>query len=169
MAIGALRCLLMGTLILLGCFRSSEATIQADPPAQSPPTGTTRLPRLGGRKIAPYRCKVDLATGKTELDLPKDLEKDEEAVWNDLSEQISRDGHTFQILIEDNKNKKKGGIPGFPDWVRVSISELDNETKKIIRTIPIQEFQGEHEGHGVRALILKDGKIRFWMQFWVND
>src|ERR1041384_742175 len=78
-----------------------------------------------------------------------------------------RDGHTFQVVMVDNKKERKGGIPGFPDRVRVSISEVDDHTKKILRSIPVQEFEGEHEQQGPRALILKGGKIRFWMQFWV--
>jgi hypothetical protein len=165
-----LKHLLTATLLLTGCSRSSsEATVQADPQAEVAPPGTTRLPRLGGHKTAAYRCTIDTVTGKAEVDLPKDLEKDEEAAWNDLSEQISRDGHTFQVVMADNKKERKGGIPGFPDRVRVSISEVDARTKKLLRSIPVQEFQGEHERHGPRALLLKEGKIRFWMQFWVND
>lgn len=146
-----------------------ERKTRADASAQAPAIGSTKLPRLGGRQVAPYRCTVDLHAGKVGIDHPKDIDKDEEAVWNDLAEKISRDGHTFQIIMEDNQKTKKGGIPGFPDWVRVSLVEIDDKTKKVIRTIPIQEFQGEHERHGPRALILKDGKIRFWMQFWVDD
>jgi hypothetical protein len=134
------------------------------------PAGTTTFPRVGGRKVVPFRCRVDLATGRVAVDRPRDLEKDEAASWDELSAKISRGGRTYQILIEDNKAKTMKELPPrYPDCVRVSIAEFDDRTRERIRTLPVQEFQGEHEDHGPRAFILKDGALRFWMEFWTND
>jgi hypothetical protein len=38
-----------------------------------------------------------------------------------------------------------------------------------VRTIPVQEFTGDHEGAAARAMTIKDGVARFWMEFWMLD
>lgn len=135
--------------------------------------GTTWLPRLGGRQVAAYRCTIDLKTGTTELDQPRDYSEYEQAAQNKPADHISWEGRTYQILMEDNKGghpkKPEGTVPWFPDWVRVSLNEIDENSPKVLWTIPVQEFRGQHERHAVRALLIKEGKIRFWMSFWVDD
>lgn len=140
-------------------------------PSEAFDAGTTTFQRVGGRRVERFRCTVDLETGKAEVDRSDQVDQ---ARWNDLREQVSQSGRTCKVVVEDNKRSRKvpageGGIPGFPDRVRVRIVEIDDATHEIVRSIPVQEFHGEHEKHGPRALSLKDRSLRFWMEFWTLD
>jgi hypothetical protein len=112
---------------------------------------------------------MDLGTGKIEVTQPKDREDDEKAVWDNLDKEIVKNGRAYRVTYEDNARKPDRKSPGLPDWVRVSVVESDERGGDILRTIPVQDFRGEHERHGHRALLLKDGILRFWIEFWTND
>jgi hypothetical protein len=116
-----------------------------------------------------FRCKIDLGTGKVELTQPRDPKDDELAAWDSLAKEIAKDGRLYRVTFEDNAGKPELTSLGLPDWVRVSVVELDEQSGAVLRIIPVQDFRGEHERHGNRALVLKAGVLRFWIQFWSDD
>ncbi len=136
------------------------------PAAQEPPVaeGTTLLPYLGARQVASCRCTVDLPSGKVEVLPSTRSDVESEPGWNDLSDRTTREGRTYRVFLEADGGKHQF----FPSLVRVSVLESDSRTGTPIRSIPVQEFRGTHEDHGVRALSLTSGRLRFHVQFWVN-
>lgn len=145
--------LLAMVALLAGCRPE-----QADPPV---PAGTTHLPSLGARQVASYRCTVDLVSGNVEVLPTTRSDMESEPGWNDLSDRKTLGGRTFRIVIGHNGKKHQF----FPDRVLVSVVATSGAS---VRTLRVQEFLGAHENHGPRALTLSEGRLRFFMQFWVN-
>ena len=107
------------------------------------------------------RCAVDLRSGSTTIERPTSLSAVEESLWNQRPSQALREGRLYQVVI-DRTRTSKGGLT---DRARVSLRELDCGTGELLRTIPVQEFRGDHECAGAHALTMKDGTLRFWVEF----
>jgi len=135
----------------------------------TPPIGTTTFPPVGGRRVVPCRCRIDLGTGMIQVTQPKDLEDDESAVWKSPAKEIVKNGRRYRVTLEDRTSERDRASSGLSDWVRVSVVESDERTGAILRKLPIQDLRGKHERHDGRALVLKDGVLRFWIQFWTDD
>lgn len=107
------------------------------------------------------RCAVDLRTGAVTIQHPPV----EETLWKQQTTQAMAEGRLYQVVI-DRRRSKKGG---FTDRARVSLRETDNGTGDLVRSIPVQEFTGDHEGAAARAMTIQNGVARFWMEFWMLD
>ena len=107
------------------------------------------------------RCAVDLRTGTVTIDRPPV----ENALWKQQTTQALSEGQIYQVVVERRRTTKGG----FTDRARVSLRVTDSGTGDPVRTIPVQEFTGDHEGAAARAMTIKDGVARFWMEFWMLD
>jgi nicotinamidase-related amidase len=127
--------------------------------------GKIVLPRLGGRRVASYRCGVDLTTGQAEVVfLEKLVSEEDDLLWKDMRKDVSIGGRTFTIRIEDIKGDGLGS-----NWARVSVVEVDGKDGTLLRTIPVREFAGGHGKHGFRGLALKGDRLSVFVSFWRDD
>jgi hypothetical protein len=126
--------------------------------------GAIVLPRMGARRVASYRCGVDLTTGKADVAVLK-LAPEEEDQWNDMRKDVLIGSRTFTVRIEDNRKRYERA----PNWARVSVVEVDGKDGKPLRTIPVREFVGGYERHGFRGLALKGDRLSVFVSFWVDD
>jgi hypothetical protein len=113
-----------------------------------------------GRRVASYRCTVDLWSGRTVVERPGALDPVEQALWSSQAAQGLREGRRYEVVLEDI---------GPNERTRVLVRVTDGGTGELRRTIPVQEFRGFHDGAGVRALVLRDGIARFWTEFWILE
>lgn len=121
---------------------------------------TTTLPRIGGRQIVLYRCNVDLRSGRASIERPAALDTVEEGLWEKKLTGGLQEGRRYEIILEEKRSKERA---------RFVVRETDGGTGEPLRTIPVQEFRGFHDGTCARAVTFKDGQIRFCAEFWVND
>jgi hypothetical protein len=143
-----------------GCGGSSTPTKRA-----MALEGVMQLPPSKGGQVATYRCSIDLSTGKAEVSDRRRTGTDEEAVWNKMSPRLRNDDRTLEIVFEENEKATKGAAA---DWALVSVVESD-AAGKILRKIPVQEFWGAFDSHTQRALMMKDGRFQFFVQFWTAE
>lgn len=94
------------------------------------------------------------------IDRPAALDAVDESLWEQKTTGGVREGRRYEIVLENKRSK---------DQARFLVRETDSGTGEPLRTIPVQEFRGFHDGTCARALSFKDGQIRFWAEFWVND
>ncbi|HXX92410.1 MAG TPA: hypothetical protein VEN81_02175 [Planctomycetota bacterium] len=144
----------------LGC--SSDRNLpQAE---ESPPPGTTRLPPLGARQVRAFRCDLEVSTGRVKVEPVSRLTKDEEDAWKNPSRELFEGNRSFKVESEDNRV----GHAWMPDWVRVTVNEF-GERGRPVRTLPVRIFQGAHDGRAIRGLRMDGERLRFFMEFWVDD
>jgi hypothetical protein len=130
-----------------------------------PLEGVIQLPPSKGGQVATYRCTIDLSTGKAEVSDRRRSGADEEAVWNKMSPRLRNNDRTLEIVFEENDKATKGAPA---EWALVSVVESD-AAGKILRKIPVQEFWGAFDSRTQRALMMKDGRFQFFVQFWTAE
>jgi hypothetical protein len=123
--------------------------------------GTTSLPKIGARQVRSYACDVDLSSGAAEV--APVLQADEASRANRSLELYGK-SRSFKVSVDDNRI----GHAWEESWVRVSVHEF-GENGIYLRTIPVQVFLGAHDQHAVSGLGLKDGRLRFVVEFWTDD
>jgi hypothetical protein len=143
-----------------GCGGSSALAKRA-----MPMEGVIQLPPSKGGQVATYRCTIELATGKVEVTDRRRSGADEEAVWNQMSARLHNNDRSLEIVFEENEKATKGDAA---DWALVSVVESD-AAGKFLRKIPVQEFWGAFDSHAQRALMMKDGRFQFFVQFWTAE
>jgi len=131
----------------------------------------TRFQPIGGRQMRSFHCTLDLATGKA-IVVPAG--NPESPPGDGERESLVEAGQRYRVVLEDNSKDlaSKAGMTGLglnSDRVQVSVEVSSESTRKVIRSLPVQEFQGNHEEHVVRSLKLKDGTLTFWIQFWTLE
>jgi len=126
---------------------------------------STPIPPIGGRRLGLVRCTVDLRSGVTGIERPPMTTAMEDSLWSNPSPQAMKEGRIYQVVIERRRSKKSG----FTDRARVCLRETDGGTGDLVRIIPVQEFTGDHEGAGPRAMSVQGSTVRFWMEFWMLD
>jgi hypothetical protein len=128
-----------------------------------PMDGVAELPAAKNQQVATYRCSLNLASGQAEVGPGKRMGKDEEAAWKILSSKLKQGNVTYEVVIEDEKAGKS------TDWAMVTVLETETGSGKVIRKLPVYEFWGAHDRHSPRALMMKDGHLQFFVQFWTAD
>ncbi len=123
--------------------------------------GTTSLPHIGARQVRSYRCDVDLSSGAAEVAPVLQVDEDSRA---NRSPELYGKSRSFKVSIDDNRI----GHAWEESWVRVSAHEF-GENGSYLRTIPVQVFLGAHDQHAVSGLGMKDGRLRFVVEFWTDD
>jgi len=134
-------------------------------PATKSPThmeGVAELPPAETQQIATYRCSVDLQSGKCDVKMDRRSGPDEEAAWNNLSPRIKQGNRAYEVSVEVNGKNAKGPM----DWAFVTVLETDTDSGKLLRKIPVYEFWGKYDRQISRALLFKDGRLQFFVQFW---
>ena len=127
-----------------------------------PLEGVVQLPPSKGGQVATYRCTIDLATGKADVNPGRRSGPDEEAAWNKMSPRLRKGEGSLEIVFEENEKDPKAAAQ---DWALVSVVETD-AAGKVLRKLPVREFWGAFDSHTQRALMLKDGRFQFFVQFW---
>jgi hypothetical protein len=105
---------------------------------------------------------VDLATGQSDVHPGRRSGKEEEAAWKLLSPRLKQDERTYEVLIEHSEKNAQGHV----DWALVSLLETDTASGKLLRKISVYEFWGAHDRGAARGLMMKDGRLQFFVQFW---
>lgn len=123
--------------------------------------GVIQLPPPKAKQVATYRCMVDLSTGQSEVREDKRTGKAEETAWKSVSPKIKHEARTYEVVIEQGEKNKKGAT----DWAFVTVVEKD-AAGNVLRKIPVQEFWGAHDSQTPRALMMKEGRFQFFVQFW---
>lgn len=126
--------------------------------------GVVQLPPPKAKQVATYRCSVDLATGQSEVREDRRTGKAEEAAWKSVSPRIKHEARTYEVVIEQGEKNKKGAT----DWAFVTVVESDS-AGNVLRKLPVQEFWGAHDSQTPRALMMKDGRFQFFVQFWPTE
>jgi hypothetical protein len=130
-----------------------------------PMEGVAELPAPKTRQVATYRCSVDLQTGQGDVKAGQRSGKDEEAAWKNLSPRIKQGSRSYEVFVEENEKNAKGSI----DWAFVTVLETESGSGRLLRKIPVYEFWGNHDRQAPRALMIKDGHLQFFIQFWTAD
>jgi hypothetical protein len=124
--------------------------------------GVLQLPPPKSQQVATYRCTIDLATAKADVQPGKRSGAEEEAAWNNLSTKLKSADLVYEVVIEENAKSAKGTN----EWSLVTLLETQVSTGKLLRKISVQEFWGVHDRHAARGLRMKDGHVHFFVQFW---
>lgn len=124
--------------------------------------GALQLPVAKTKQVATYRCRVDLQTGEIEVREDRRTGRDEEAAWKSLSSKLKDGEKAYEVVIEQGEKNAKG----LTDWAMVTVIETESATGRQIRKIPVHEFWGAHAMQTPRALMMKDGRFQFFVQFW---
>jgi hypothetical protein len=130
-----------------------------------PMEGVAELPPPKTRQIATYRCSVDLQNGQSDVKIGQRSGKDEEAAWKNLSPRIKQGSRAFEVFVEENEKNAKGST----DWAFVTVLETEAGSGRLLRKIPVYEFWGGYDRQAPRGLMLKDGHLQFFIQFWTAD
>jgi hypothetical protein len=149
-------------LIVLAALAVAGCGSPAKPPTQM--EGVAELP---GSKVpvVTYRCSIDLATGRTDVQPGHRTGKEEEAAWKNLSPSLKKDHIAYEVLVEQGEKNAKGAA----DWALVTVLETDADSGKVLRKFPVYEFWGAHDRGSPRALMVKEGRLQFFVQFWPAD
>lgn len=150
---------LVAALGAWGCGGSSAPAKRA-----MPMEGVVQLPP-SKNGVATYRCTIDLSTGKSEVSERRRSGADEEAAWNKMAARLKNNDKTLEVVFEENEKATKGAAA---EWAQVSVVESD-AAGKVLRKIPVQEFWGGFDSHTQRALMMKDGRFQFFVQFWTAE
>jgi len=139
----------------------------SDAPALKPMQmdGVAELPASKVQQVATYRCSVDLRNGHIDVNPGRRAGKEEETAWKNLSSRLKQDRLAYEVLIEQSEKNAKGGA----DWALVTVLETEADSGKLIRKFPVYEFWGSHDRGLPRALMVKDGRLQFFVQFWPAD
>lgn len=92
------------------------------------------------------------------------LARDEEDLWKDLSRELFEGNRSFKVEVEDNRI----GYAWMPSWVRITVNEF-GEGGRLVRTLPVQVFRGNHDDRAIRGLRREGERLRMFLVFWVND
>ncbi|MBI3858326.1 MAG: hypothetical protein HY293_21795 [Planctomycetes bacterium] len=130
-----------------------------------PMEGVVQLPPPKAKQVATYRCSINLATGHPEVKEDKRTGRDEEKAWMNLSPKFKQGDKGYEVVIEQSEKNAKGAI----EWALVSVLETEAATGKLLRKLPVQDFWGAHDRQTPRALMMKDGRFQFFVQFWPAD
>lgn len=149
----------VGIVVLAAWGCSSKPAVKPVMPMD----GVAELPAAKSAQVATYRCSLNLANGQAEVHPGKRAGKEEEAAWKNLSPKLQKGTITYEVVIDDEKSGKS------TDWAMVTVLETEGATGKIIRKMPVYEFWGSHDRHAPRGLVLKDGHLQFFVQFWTAD
>jgi hypothetical protein len=136
----------------------------SSPPPKNPMQmqGVAELPGPRVQQVATYRCSIDLATGQAEVHAGRRSGKEEEAAWKVLSPRLKGDPASYEILIENSEKNAQGHV----DWALVSVLETETGSGRLIRKIPVYEFWGAHDHGAARGMMVRDGRLLFFVQFW---
>jgi hypothetical protein len=148
--------------IVLGSWGCSSAPAPKSPMNME---GVVELPSPKVQQVATYRCSIDLQTGRREVKMDRRSGPDEEAVWNNLSRRIKNADRTYEVSVEETDKNAKGRS----DWAFVTVLETETGTGKLLRKIPVYEFWGNHDRQTPRALMIKNGRLQFFIQFWTAE
>jgi hypothetical protein len=124
--------------------------------------GVAELPPSKSQQVATYRCTIDLQSGLTDVQPGKRAGKEEEAAWKNLAPTLQKGKLSYEVLIEHAEKNGKG----ITDWALVTVLEKDSESGRLIRKFTVYEFWGAHDRGGPRAMMMKDGHLQFFVQFW---
>ena len=127
--------------------------------------GVAELPPSKNQQVATYRCSIDLHSGLIDVQPGKRSGKEEEAAWKNLSPNLKKGKTSYEVLIEHSEKNPKG----LTDWALVSVLETESESGKLIRKFTVYEFWGAHDRGAPRALMVKDGHLQFFVQFWTAE